>query len=125
MWDEGAVPGAKLARTAVRCAGSERRRGILIWDALVHAQLGERMDSPYRYPEHTAPAARAVQSVGTRVGGAVGRRIERTVGRRIERKVGRRAGHAHGLADDAAERRLRIPRRWGRADGIGTQAVRG
>ena len=65
------------------------------------------MDSPYRYPEHTAPAARAVQSVGTRVGGAVGRRFGRnvgrrragrTIGRRIERKVGRRAGHAHGLA---------------------------
>ena len=121
MWEEGAVPGAKLARTAVRGAGSERRRGILIWYALVHAQLGERMDSPYRYPEHTAPAARAVQSVGTRVGGAVGRRFGRnvgrrragrTIGRRIERKVGRRAGHAHGLADDAAERRLRIPRRW-------------
>ena len=46
----------------------------------------------------SASRARAVQSVGTRVGGAVGRRIERTVGRRIERKVGRRAGHAHGLA---------------------------
>ena len=94
---------------------------ILIWYALVHAQLGERMDRPYRYPEHTAPAARAVQSVGTRVSGAVGRRVGRNVerrrtgrevGHRIEREAGRRAGRAHGLADDAAERRLRVPRRW-------------
>jgi hypothetical protein len=103
-----------------RPGGSERAR-ILIWYALVHAQLGERMDRPYRYPEHTAPAARAVQSVGTRVGGAVGRRVGRSVGRRrtgreverrIEREVGRCAGRSHGLADDAAERRLRVPRRW-------------
>ena len=106
---------------SLRVEAGLERAGILIWYALVHAQLGERMDRPYRYPEHTAPATRAVQSVGTRVGGAVGRRVGlnvgrrrtgREVGRRIEREVGRRAGRAHGLADDAAERRLRVPRRW-------------